>query len=79
MFEYAEKVLNNYDDKNYTHYNESYHPKRPGVAYFDKHVQPSGDNCVGSLLASVNIYYNSEINVRAMGNGKLLASSWAIS
>ena len=46
MLEYAEKVVNNYDDKNYTHYGAA-HPKVQGIAYFDKHVQPSGDKTVG--------------------------------
>ena len=55
MFEYAQHTLNNYDDKNYTHYAPN-HPKKTGIAYFDKHVQPSGDNCVGSLLTSVKVY-----------------------
>jgi hypothetical protein len=40
MFEYAERILNNYDDQNYTHYNESYHPKRVGLAFFDKEFNP---------------------------------------
>lgn len=53
MLEYAEKILNNYNDKNYTNYNESYHPQRPGLAYWDKHVQPSHDSCLGPILASV--------------------------
>lgn len=54
MFEYAEKVLNNYNDNNYTHYGDN-HPKKEGVAYFDKHVQPSGDTCVGEILTHVII------------------------
>ncbi len=44
-------MVTNYDDKNYTHYGAS-HPKVPGIAYFDKHVQPSGDKTVGELLTS---------------------------
>jgi len=54
MFEYAYKTLNNYDDTNYTHYGAN-HPKKAGIAYFDKHVQPSGDNCVGLILTNVNL------------------------
>lgn len=57
MFEYAEKTLNNYDDSNYTHYAAN-HPKKSGIAYFDKHVQPSGDSCVGSVLTNVKIKFN---------------------
>ena len=53
MLEYSQNVLNNYDDKNYTNYNSTSHPKAPGIAYFDKHVQPSHDDCVGSLLTNV--------------------------
>ena len=52
MFEYAETTLTNYDDTNYTHYAAN-HPKKSGLAYFDKHVQPSGDNCVGNVLTNV--------------------------
>lgn len=52
MFEYSYKTLNIYDDKNYTHYGAN-HPKLPGVAYFDKHVQPSGDSQVGEVIESV--------------------------
>lgn len=52
MFEYSEQILNNYDDQNYTHYAAN-HPKKTGIAYFDKHVQPSGDSCVGLVLTNV--------------------------
>lgn len=52
MMEYAYKTLNIYDDKNYTHYGDN-HPKMPGMAYFDKHAQPSGDSQVGQVLTSV--------------------------
>lgn len=46
MLEYAEKTVNIYDDRNYTSYGPS-HPKIEGIAYFDKHVQPSGDKTIG--------------------------------
>jgi hypothetical protein len=52
MIEFSENVLNIYDDKNYTHYGKN-HPKKDGLAYWDKHVQPSGDSCVGELVANV--------------------------
>jgi hypothetical protein len=52
MLEYAEKTLNNYDDSNYTHYNSN-HPKRTGLAFFDKDIQPSNDSCVGNVLTNV--------------------------
>lgn len=51
MFEYSYKILNNYDDTNYTF--TANHPKAEGVAYFDKHVQPSNDDCVGAILIKV--------------------------
>ena len=70
MFEYSYKTLNIYDDKNYTHYGAN-HPKMPGVAYFDKHVQPSGDSQVGQVINSVIFLFNS-VHVRTLGNGKLL-------
>ena len=66
MFEYAQHTLNNYDDKNYTHYAAN-HPKKAGIAYFDKHVQPSKDDCVGSLLTNVLMIAFSP---NCMGNGR---------
>jgi hypothetical protein len=48
--------VNIYDDKNYTHYNSSYHPQKAGIAYFDKHVQPSHDDCVGHVLTDVQLF-----------------------
>jgi hypothetical protein len=55
MFEYSQNILNNYDDNNYTHYSQN-HPKAKGVAFFDKHVQPSNDPCIGQLLVNPNYY-----------------------
>jgi hypothetical protein len=57
MFEYSQNILNNYDDTNYTHYTAA-HPKIKGVTFFDKHVQPSGDACVGQLLSNVTFILN---------------------
>ena len=37
------------DDKNFTHYSDP-HPQLEGVVYYDKHVQPSMEMCLGSLL-----------------------------
>jgi hypothetical protein len=67
MFEYSETSLTNYDDSNYTHYGAN-HPKKSGLAYFDKHVQPSGDTCVGQVLTS-NLYghWNGENLYRHLG------------
>jgi hypothetical protein len=56
MFEYAEKVVNIYDDKNYTHYGNN-HLKKDGLAYFDKHVQPSNDGTVNQVLTSVRFLF----------------------
>lgn len=53
MLEYSYKTLNIYDDQNYTNYNATSHPKMNGIAFFDKHVQPSRDDCVGQLLINV--------------------------
>ena len=53
MIEYAYKTLNVYNDTNYDHYNNKSHPQKPGMTYWDKHVQPSGDDCVAQLLADV--------------------------
>jgi hypothetical protein len=56
MFEYSQNILNNYDDNNYTSYTAA-HPKLKGVAFFDKHTQPSNDNCVGQLVSNVIYFY----------------------
>lgn len=47
--DYAANFVNFYDDKNYTHYSDA-HPQLDHVFYYDKHVQPSGDYCVGNIL-----------------------------
>jgi hypothetical protein len=73
MMEYAYKTLNIYDDKNYTHYGDN-HPKMPGMAYFDKHAQPSGDSQVGQVLASVLLSLNS-VYVRTLGDGEFLENA----
>ena len=69
MLEYAQATLNNYDDTNYTHYAAN-HPKKTGIAYFDKHVQPSGDSCVGSVLTNVNMLL---LSLSSTENGMLKA------
>lgn len=53
MILYSETILINYDDKNFTGYNETWHPKKEGIAFWDKHPQPSDDSCVGSVLTDV--------------------------
>jgi hypothetical protein len=45
---YSYKNFTIFDDSNYTY--TSAHPKMQGVAFFDKHVQPSGDDCVGKVV-----------------------------
>lgn len=67
MLEYAEKTLNNYDDSNYTHYGPN-HPKKAGLAFFDKDIQPSNDSCVGNVLNNVKMIIFREIY---MENGML--------
>ena len=47
--DYASNFVTFYDDKNYTHYS-SVHPQMDGVFYYDRHVQPSPDPCIGSIL-----------------------------
>lgn len=73
MFEYAYRTLNIYDDKNYTNYGAN-HPKLPGVAYFDKHVQPSKDSQVGDVINSVFFCF-IPVHVRALGNGEFLENA----
>lgn len=55
MIEYSYKTFNVYNDVNYNHYSKN-HPQKNGVAYWDKHVQPSGDSCVGQLLTDPKYY-----------------------
>jgi hypothetical protein len=61
--EYSARELNvfNWEDM----YNTSNHPALKDVIYWDKHVQPSGDACLGKLLVAnygrldaANIIYN---------------------
>jgi hypothetical protein len=65
--------VNIYDDKNYTHYGAN-HPKVPGIAYFDKHVQPSGNSDVGQVLTNpVNYLFSLEL-LWKMDSGVILES-----
>lgn len=72
MMEYAYKTLNVYDDTNYNHYTKA-HPQKNGIAYFDKHVQPSGDSCVGDLLTDVSSCIIVGLSLRKLGRGVILA------
>jgi hypothetical protein len=72
MLDYSYKTLNIYDDKNYTHYGAN-HPKIAGVAYLDKHRQPSDDSQAGQVLTSVIYVLNLEY-VRILGNVKFVES-----
>jgi len=47
--DYSSNILLNFNDKNETVYGPQ-HPQMDGVQYFDKHVQPSNDECVGNIL-----------------------------
>ena len=76
MLEYSQNIINNYDDTNYTHYNKTSHPKTKGIAYFDKHVQPSNDACVGSLLTNVFKILCLDKLLWILGNVKFLESGW---
>lgn len=46
--QYAHNKVQVFDDSNYI-YTDA-HPQLDGVMFFDKHVQPSGDSCVGDIL-----------------------------
>ncbi len=75
MLEYAENTFNVYDDNNYTHYTKA-HPKKKGIAFYDKAVQPSDNPCVGDLLTNVKYYCMIEFNVWTLGNVEPLESCW---
>lgn len=47
---FASNFLYLYDDKNYTHYDPVAHPQMDGIFFLDKHVQPSSDDCIASIL-----------------------------
>jgi len=55
IVDYSVDELNVYNDQNFPAY-PPVHPKMNGVAFVDKHVQPSSDPCLGSLLEQ---YYGS--------------------
>lgn len=48
-FEYSEKFVYVFNDKNYTAYSEA-HPQMDGIMFWDKHSQPSNDPCLGNIL-----------------------------
>jgi len=48
VFQYAYEYFRVYDDRNYPEY--SGHPRYKNVVYVDKHVQPSHNPCLGSLI-----------------------------
>lgn len=47
---YAYNLLQTFDDKNYTHNDETNHPQLDGTFYFDKMIQPSDNTCIGNIL-----------------------------
>jgi hypothetical protein len=47
--DYAHNFVTFFDDSNYTHYSDS-HPQLDGIFYYDKHVQPSNNVCLGNIL-----------------------------
>lgn len=55
IVDYSLDELNVYNADNFPAY-PPYHPKFDGVAFLDKHVQPSHNMCLGSLLSQ---YYGS--------------------
>ncbi len=73
MLDYSQKILNIYDDQNYTHYGPN-HPKTPGIAFFDKHVQPSKDSQAGLVLTDPVIFHIILELLRPLVNVELLES-----
>lgn len=47
--DYSANVVDVFTDTNYTDYTPQ-HPQMNGIFYFDKHVQPSNNECVGNIL-----------------------------
>eukprot|EP01121_Diplochlamys_sp_Union-15-3_P022779 TRINITY_DN979_c0_g1_i2.p1 TRINITY_DN979_c0_g1~~TRINITY_DN979_c0_g1_i2.p1 ORF type:complete len:363 (+),score=59.70 TRINITY_DN979_c0_g1_i2:98-1186(+) len=54
VVQYSYETVNVFDDLNYPEYEN--HPRMNGVVYVDKHVQPSKNPCLSSLLQN---YYGS--------------------
>ena len=48
--DYAANFVDFYDDHNYTHYNQVDHPELDGIFFLNKHVQPSDDRCMASII-----------------------------
>lgn len=63
--EYSEKIVNIFNDKNYTY--TANHPQMDGVMYWDKHVQPSNDPCLGNILETGYGSIDAEYLFRVVG------------
>jgi len=48
-----------FDDKNYTYYSDV-HPQMDGIMFWDKHPQPSNDQCLGNILQQNYGHMNAE-------------------
>jgi hypothetical protein len=57
--DYSANFVTFYNDKDYTHYSAA-HPQMDGVFFYDQHVQPSNDQCVGNILTQAHGKINPE-------------------
>jgi len=60
--EYSAKELNVYNWEDM--FNTSHHPQLKKVVYWDKHVQPSDNPCLGSLLVENYDHLTHEANIQ---------------
>ena len=74
MMQYSYRRLDIFDDTNYTY--TAVHPRLNGIAYFDKHVQPSNDDCLGKVLSHVTIMLFLAGLLWKVDYGNLLESGW---
>lgn len=73
---FASNFLYLYDDKNYTFYDDISHPQLDGVFFYDKHVQPSDDYCMGDILKeshgqiTAETLYRDVVGLQRTGDNK---------
>ncbi|EDQ90047.1 uncharacterized protein MONBRDRAFT_36634 [Monosiga brevicollis MX1] len=66
--EYSHEEVLVYDDKNYPSYLPA-HPLFDGLVFINKHVQPSSDTCMGSLMTKYYGSLDAETTIRnVLGN-----------
>lgn len=76
---YAANFVDLFNDRNYYEYNDYSHPQLDGVFFFDKHVQPSNDPCMGNILREQHGRITAETMYRdIVGYQRTGDNKWAV-